>query len=261
MPSIRDIISAVEEFAPRSFQEEYDNSGIQTAPDVDRDCTGVMLSVDVTPGVVDEALASGCNLLLAHHPLLFRGVKSLTGATPVEAALIKAVKGDLAIYCCHTSLDNAPAGVSARMASMLGLKDVRTLDEVGPDTGSGAIGMLEAPLSPREFVALVKETFGSPVARCSDPVAHGTISRVALCGGSGAFLIPKAFGAGADVFLTSDMKYHDFTDWGGRIFLVDIGHHESENCTKDIFHHIITEKFPNFAVRYSLKDTNPINYL
>ena len=146
MPSIRDIISAVEEFAPRSLQEEYDNSGIQTAPDVDRDCTGVMLSVDVTPEVVDEALASGCNLLLAHHPLLFRGVKSLTGATPVEAALIKAVKGDLTIYCCHTSLDNAPAGVSARMASMLGLKDVRTLDEVGPDTGSGAIGMLEAPL-------------------------------------------------------------------------------------------------------------------
>ena len=122
MPSIRDIISAVEEFAPRSLQEEYDNSGIQTAPDVDRDCTGVMLSVDVTPEVVDEALASGCNLLLAHHPLLFRGVKSLTGATPVEAALIKAVKGDLTIYCCHTSLDNAPAGVSARMASMLRLK-------------------------------------------------------------------------------------------------------------------------------------------
>lgn len=261
MPSIRDIINVVEAFAPRSLQEEYDNSGIQTAPDVDRACTGVMLSVDVTPEVVDEALASGCNLLLAHHPLLFRGVKSLTGATPVESALIKAVKGDLTIYCCHTSLDNAPAGVSARMASMLGLKDVRTLDEVGPDTGSGAIGMLETPLSPREFVALVKETFGSPVARCSDPVAHGSISRVALCGGSGAFLIPKAVGAGADVFLTSDMKYHDFTDWGGRIFLVDIGHHESENCTKDIFHHIITEKFPNFAVRYSLKDTNPINYL
>ena len=139
-------------------------------------------------------------------------MKSLTGATPVEAALIKAVKGDLTIYCCHTSLDNAPAGVSARMASMLGLKDVRTLDEVGPDTGSGAIGMLEAPLSPREFVAFIKEPSGFP-------------------------------------------------EWGGRIFLVDIGHHESENCTKDIFHHIITEKFPNFAVRYSLKDTNPINYL
>ena len=261
MPSIQEIIDTVESFAPRRLQEEYDNSGVQVSDDTAQPCSGVLLSVDVTPEVVDEAIEKGCNLLLAHHPLLFRGVKSLTGATPVEKSLIKAVKAGLTVYCCHTSLDNATDGVSIRMARMLGLERVAVLDSNAEGFGCGATGFLPAPLKPKTFVALVKNTFGSPVARCSNPAAVREVSKVALCGGSGAFLIGNAEAEKADAFLTSDMKYHDFTDHGGRIFLVDIGHHESENCTKDIFYHIITEKFPNFAVRYSEKDINPINYL
>lgn len=261
MPSIQEIIDTVEAFAPRRLQEEYDNSGVQTSEDTAQPCSGVLLSVDVTPEVVDEAIEKGCNLLLAHHPLLFRGVKSLTGATPVEKSLIKAVKAGLTVYCCHTSLDNASDGVSIRMARMLGLERVEVLDRDAEGFGCGADGYLPAPISPEAFVDLVKATFGSPVARCSCPAVIGEVSKVALCGGSGAFLISKAEAVGADAFLTSDMKYHNFTDHGRRIFLVDIGHHESENCTKDIFYHIITEKFPNFAVRYSEKDINPINYL
>ncbi len=261
MPSIQEIIDTVETFAPRRLQEEYDNSGVQTSDDASQPCTGVLLSVDVTPEVVDEAIEKGCNMLLAHHPLLFRGVKSLTGANPVEQSLIKAVKGGLTVYCCHTSLDNATDGVSIRMAGMLGLERVEVLDRDAEGFGCGATGYLPAPLEPQAFVELVKSTFGSPIARCSNPDTVKKVSKVALCGGSGSFLIGMAEAAGADAFLTSDMKYHDFTDHGRRIFLVDIGHHESENCTKDIFYHIITEKFPNFAVRYSEKDINPINYL
>lgn len=259
--SIKDIINAIERFAPRELQEDYDNSGIQTGADLNRACTGVLISVDVTPQVVREAIDTGCNLLVAHHPLMFHGVKSLTGASQVERSLIEAIKADLTIYCCHTSIDNASGGVSARMAQMLGLENVMILDDDGHGHGCGAVGFLPRPLYAEEFVGRVKAVFGSPIARCSNPSLARKIKKVALCGGSGSFLIKNAIECGADVFLTSDMKYHDFTDHGHEIFLVDIGHHESENCTKDIFYHIITEKFPNFAVRYSEQDINPINYL
>lgn len=136
-----------------------------------------------------------------------------------------------------------------------------TVDTDAAHTGCGAVGNLPESLSPAQLVDLVKRTFGSPVARCTSYPADSQIRRVALCGGSGSFLISKAIAAGAQAFISSDTKYHDFVDYADSIFLIDIGHHESENCTKDIFYHIITKKFPNFAVEYSQKDTNPINYL
>lgn len=254
---VSDIISALETVAPLSLQEDYDNCGLLVG-DPDMECTGALLTVDVTPGIVREAIDNGLNLIVAHHPLIFRGLKRLGGSTLVEQSVIMAVKADIAIYACHTCLDNAPGGVSFRMASMLGLDEVSALD---PDSGSGAVGTLAQSMSAKELVDVVKTTFGSPVARCSGYPMDERITRVAMCGGSGAFLIGKALDAGAQAFITSDTKYHDFVDYAGRILIIDIGHHESENCTKDIFYHVIKEKFPIFAVRYAKSDINPIKYL
>ncbi|MDE6383885.1 MAG: Nif3-like dinuclear metal center hexameric protein [Paramuribaculum sp.] len=263
MPTIADIASALEAFAPLHLQEDYDNAGLLVG-DSGRECTGVLLTVDVNPDIVREAVTAGCNLIVSHHPLIFRGLKHLTGTSKVEKAVIDAIRSDVAIYAAHTNLDNATGGVSAEMAGMLGLVDVSPLQSIAgePDTvGCGAIGRLATPLSAYELVQKVKSTFGSPIARCDEFDTTRTITSVALCGGSGAFLIPEAIKAGAEAFVTSDVKYHDFVDYAGRILIVDIGHHESENCSKNIFYHIITEKFPNFAVRYSQSDTNPIIYL
>lgn len=360
------IIAAIEEFAPKALQEDYDNTGLIIGSPA-MECDSALLTVDVTPAVVQEAIDRGCQLIISHHPLVFKGLKRFNGTTPVEQSVMMAIRAGIAVYACHTAVDNARQGVSMQMCRMLGLDspapldpqtdrclklvtfvpkshtesvrlalfdagagsigdydfcsfssegtgtfrpldgadpfvgsvgdihhepEVRmevllpiwlkskvseallqthpyeepayeflTVDTNAAHTGCGAVGNLPEPLSPAQLADLVKRTFGSPVARCTSYPADSQIRRVALCGGSGSFLISKAIAAGAQAFISSDTKYHDFVDYADSIFLIDIGHHESENCTKDIFYHIITKKFPNFAVEYSQKDTNPINYL
>lgn len=265
-----DIIKYITGYAPPCLQEEYDNTGVQIGS-LDDVCTGVMLCVDVTPEVIAEAVTEECNLVISHHPVLFRGVKSLTGATLVERVVIDAIRAGLTVYSCHTALDNAPGGVSARMARMLGLHHCRVLDRVtdsrqcavpeGREAGCGMTGLLAAPLTPALLVEKVKSVFGSPVARCTRYPSEALIERVALCGGSGAFLIDKAIASGAQAFITSDVKYHDFVDYASRILIIDIGHYESEYCATEIFMDIIREKFPNFAVRVCRNAANPIIYM
>ena len=263
----RDIIDAVECIAPRRLQEDYDNTGLQCGV-IDTPCTGVLLCVDVTADIIDEACRLGCNLVITHHPLLFKAVKRIDGEGRVQAALVAAIKRDVAVYSCHTAIDNAPSGISHVMASRLGVDNVRVLEsrddhELGA-VGSGVIGDLPEAVTPARFVSMVKEVFGSPVARCSDPEAlsHGKmIRRVGMCGGAGAFLIDDAIAGGADAYLTSDTRYNLFLDCARDIFLVDIGHYESEECAKEIFYHVITKKFPNFAVYKSIIEQNPIKYL
>lgn len=263
----RDIIAAIEQMAPRRLQEDYDNTGLQCGS-LDEPCTGVLLCVDVTADIVDEARRRACNLIVTHHPLLFRAIRQVDGRGRVQAALVAAIKSDVTVYSCHTAVDNAPGGISHAMAARLGLRDIEVLESrEDPDlgaVGSGVIGTLSEPLTPAAFVALVKQKFGSPVARCSDPAmlpAGKTIQRVGLCGGAGAFLLDRAHSLGADAYLTSDTKHNVFIDCARDIFLVDIGHYESEECSKDIFYHVITKKFPNFAVYYSTFEENPIKYL
>lgn len=260
-PTIGQITAALEAYAPIALQEDYDNCGLLTGT-ADARCSGVLLTVDCTPAVVSEAIDKGCNLIVAHHPLIFRGLKRLTGKSAVEEAVIAAIRGDIAIYACHTCLDNAPGGVSWRMAEKLSLTDIEVLDpKRDPSTGCGVIGALPGLLTGRQLIDLVKRTFGSPVARCTEYPLDKEIRCVALCGGSGSFLTDTAINRKAQAFITSDTKYHDFVDQAGRILIIDIGHHESENCTKEIFYHVIKEKFPNFAVQYSGFDINPIKYL
>ncbi len=259
----RDITDAIESVAPRRLQEDYDNTGYQTGNPLQR-CTGVLLCVDLTTDILDEAVSKGCNLVITHHPLLFRATKSILPGDRVNDVLIEAIKRGVTVYSCHTSIDNTPVcGVSWQMAKMLGLKDVSTLTSGDTTTpGAGAIGTLPVPLTHTEFVSLVKKTFNSPVARCSHPVNRDSlISRVALCGGAGGDFIPDAVKEGADAYVTSDCKHNMFIDLTDHIFLVDIGHFESEECTKQIFCDIISKKFANFAVCKSQTEKNPINYL
>lgn len=261
--TIDSIIGAIQKMAPTALQESYDNSGLQLG-DSSRECTGVLLCVDVTPERVDEAVARGCNLIVAHHPLLFHGLKQITGATPQQQAVIRAIESGVAIYCAHTSLDNAPGGVNAWLARDLGLDYLHPLMPISadmPDAGAGAVATSATPLTALQLVERVKKACASPVCRCTEPPAGAVIERVAMCGGSGGSMLPDAIAAGAQAYVTSDVRYHDFLDFGDRIFIIDIGHFESESCTKRIFHHIITQNFPNFAVHYSDSEKNPINYI
>ena len=251
---IKEIIDTIEEVAPLELQESFDNAGLIIG-DPGCECSGVLFCVDVTPEIVEEAAARGCNLIVSHHPLIFKGLKRLTGATVQERAAVAAVKADIAVYAAHPNLDAADDGVNYTLARLLGLTDVMPLA-----TSPGVVGTLSPSLTPRELVERIKTVCGSPVARCT-ALPEGKVSRLALCGGSGAFLIDDAVEAGADAFLTSDVKYHDFVDNTGRIFIIDIGHFESEKCTKQIFYHIVSKKFPNFALYYSETEKNPINYL
>lgn len=259
---VGDIIDAIEAVAPPSLQEGWDNTGLLVGYR-EADCRGVMLCVDVTPDIILEALEAGCDMIVSHHPLIFKGLKRLNGDGRVERSVELAVKRGVAVYCCHTSIDNAPGGVSRVMAKRLGVDGREVLSPQtggGGNTGLGVVGCFSEPLTATDFVERVKRSFGSPVARCSR-CPEGGITRVAMCGGSGSEFIADAVAAGAQAYITSDTRYHDFVDYGEKIFIVDIGHFESEECTKEIFYQIITEKFPNFAVCYSVIETNPISYL
>lgn len=259
--TIQTIIGAIQRVAPTHLQESYDNSGLQLG-DPNAECTGALLCVDVTPERVDEAVARGYNLIISHHPVLFHGLKQIVGATPQQEVVMRALRSGVAIYSAHTSLDNAPGGVSAVLAQAIGLRYIAPLLPTvsDPMAGSGALAEAVPPVTAHQLAEMVKRACSSPVCRCTPPPA-GLITRVALCGGSGGSMIADAIAAGAEAYITSDVRYHDFLDYADKIFIIDIGHFESESCTKQIFYHIITGNFPNFAVHYSESEKNPINYI
>ncbi len=255
------IIEAVNAFAPLSLQESWDNSGVQVGG-IDTPCTGAMLCVDCTPAVLREAMERGCNLVIAHHPLLFKGLKHICpDGSLVEDAVIAAIRNGITVYSAHTSLDSATDGISHRMAAMLGATVTGILSRGHePGTGLGVVAEFPSPLSPDDLVERIKAAFGSDTVRCSTARPQA-ISRIGMCGGSGGEFIRTAIAARCDAYLTSDTRYHDFVDYGQRIFLTDIGHFESEQCAKQIFYDIISKKFANFAVYKSESERNSITYL
>lgn len=362
---IQTIIAELERHAPPHFQESYDNAGLLVGRS-DWDCTGVLICLDSTEAVVQEAIEKGCNLIVAHHPIVFGGLKRFNGRNYIERTVMLAIKHDVAIYAMHTNLDNMHTGVNARIAQRLGLQNTRILapkrdtlrqlvtyvptqqsdvvrnalfaagageigkyDEasfnvVGAGTfragdganpyvgdkgkrhieaemkielvftadreravvqallnshpyeevaynvislantnkeiGAGMVGELLEPMDGRAFLEYVKECLRAPMLRYT-ALLERPIQRVALCGGSGSFLLPQAIGAGADAFVTADFKYHQFFDADGRIVIADIGHYESEQFTIDLFYEILTEKFNNFAVYSTEVNTNPVKYI
>ena len=264
---IREICDAIEQYAPLRLQEEWDNAGIQVG-DPDADITGVLLCTDATEAVVAEAIERGFNLVIAHHPLIFRGLKKIMGRTPVERTVAMAIKHDITIYSAHTNMDSAWQGVSFRMADKIGMTNVQFLDDnpVAPygeqestSAGCGVIGDIE-PMAACEVLKRVKAAFEVGAIRyCGD--VNRLVSRVALCGGAGGFLLEKAVEQGAQLYVTADMRYHDFLDNASRIVVADIGHYESEHFTKEIFLEIIQKKNPTFAVDFAKKEINQVNYL
>ncbi len=261
MTTVKDIIDTVCAFAPLSLQENYDNCGLQTG-DPQTVSTGVLLAVDMTEKVLDEAIELGFNTILTHHPLIFGGIRNVTPSHSAGRIIMKAIRHDIAVIAAHTNVDKACYGVSHRMGAMLGLHDMRPLAECDDAlrTGLGAIGRLPQAMATDLFLHDVKETFGCECLRHTAPV-NDTVSVVALCGGSGASLVSEAVEAGADIYVSADFKYHDFFSADGKITLVDAGHFETERCTIDIFYDILTKKFTNFAVRRTSTYTNPVIYL
>ena len=361
---IRDIIAALEIFAAPELQEDYDNAGLITGQH-DSDCTGVLCCLDVNLEVLAEAVANNCNLVLAHHPIIFKGLKKLNGSNYVEQVIIEAIRKNIAIYACHTNLDNVVMGVNNSIAEKLGLKNLRILspktkilrrlitfsplehaekvrkavfaagaghigkyaecsfnsigtgtfkaeeganpyvgdvgkqhqeqenkieivypfyletqvvkalvaahpyEEVAYDIftmenvhfgiGAGVIGELDEPVDEKTFLSRLKSAFGLTVVRHTT-LRGEPVKKVAVCGGSGAFLIRKAVASGADFYISSDIKYHEFFDAEGKTVVADIGHYESEQYTIDLLQALVLKKFPTFAVLKTRVNTNPVAY-
>ena len=254
----RDIINVIEEFAPLSIQEKWDNSGLCIGSP-DADVTSVLIGLDCTPELVDEAVECGADMIVTHHPLIFSGLKKISPEDQVGAAVIKAISNGISIYAAHTSADKVIAGVSGAMAAKLGLENVRILDEDGEGTGLGVVGDLPEPLTAAEAVSLVKDRFALKAMRTSRPV-EGRISRVAMCGGSGGSLIGAAMASGAQLYISGDISYHNFFTKDG-FMIMDIGHYESEIEIVDILFSLLRKKFPTFAVRITQNlNSNPIYY-
>lgn len=261
MPKVKEIAAAIEAFAPRSLQESYDNAGLQVG-DPEMNVSAALICLDVTEDVVREAHDRECNLILSHHPLLFTGLKSITGKSEVERIVTYAIRNNIAIYAAHTNLDSAREGVSYEIAHMLGLRNLKVLEPnpADPATGLGIIGDIKT--TPKmEFLRKVKDEFAVKCLRYSAQTGKLVIKRVAVCGGAGASLIKEASAAGADAYVTGDIKYHDFTTWGSELLLADIGHYESELCAEKILARIVRNAYPDFNVSVSQTQSNPVNFL
>lgn len=262
MIKVKDIARAIEEFAPLPLQETYDNAGLQVG-NPEMNVSAILLCLDVTEEILKEAKARNCNMIVSHHPLIFKGLKNLTGSTPIQRMAIDALQSDIAIYSAHTNLDATFDGVSFEMGNNLELNDMSVLvaNPPGSETGLGVVGYTKNPVPRMEFLRKVKETFGVRALRYSGESPHVVIRKVALCGGSGASFIGDAIRSGADVFLTGDVKYHDFTTYGHEILIADIGHFESELCSRKILSRIIREAYPDCIAYFSESETNPIKIL
>jgi dinuclear metal center YbgI/SA1388 family protein len=258
---IKEIIQALERFAPLPLQDGFDNAGLQVGL-TEAEATGALLCLDVTEAVVDEAITRGYNLIISHHPLLFKGLKSVTGRTYVERCLMKAIKNDIVVYSAHTNLDNAPGGVNYKIAEKIGLHAVSILEpkEGEAEAGSGVVGELKEPETETDFLKRIKKIFEVGCVK-HNHLNGRLIRKVALCGGAGAFLLPNAVAVGADVFITGEVRYHDYFDYEDRILIAEIGHYESEQYTKEIFYSIIRELCPALEVEMTRVNTNPIKYL
>ncbi|MEL6671706.1 MAG: Nif3-like dinuclear metal center hexameric protein [Bacteroidota bacterium] len=260
---VQDIASVLESWAPLPAAESYDNVGLLVGRP-DWEVSGIMINLDMTEAVVEEARAKGCNMLVTHHPIWFSGRKRLIGDDYVSRTIMKAIKEDIALYACHTNLDNIRTGVNQRIADLIGLEKTAFLQPKSQpveenELGSGMIGELPEALEVPAFLRLIKERF-----RCGGiRYAEGTgepIKKVAVCGGSGSFLTRTALKQGADAFVTADITYHKFFDQEESMLLLDIGHYESEQFTSQLIHEFLSEKFPNFAIRLSETYTNPVRY-
>lgn len=264
MTTVKDIYDYLDSVAPFHYQENYDNAGILVG-DHNVEVNGVLVSLDTTEAVILDAKAKQCNVVIAHHPIIFAGLKKIDYNHYISKAIIAAIKHDISIIAIHTNLDNVLAnGVNQRIAQTINLSQVEILNpKPNPGNqeiiGSGVIGYFEKPMEVMACLAMIKSSMKAGVVRHTIP-HRSTVQKVAICGGSGSFLLSTAIAKGADVFITSDFKYHEFFDANNQIIIADIGHYESEQYTIDLLVELISKKFSNFAVHFTEVNTNPINY-
>ena len=362
---LKEIVSFIESVAPLAYQEDYDNAGLIVG-NPNMELSGVLITLDVTEEVVDEAIEKNANVILAHHPVVFSGLKKITGKNYIERIVINAIKNDIAIYAAHTNLDSIWGGVSTKIANKLNLINQKILEPVSnqlmkiayfvpekyadktrealfkagaghignydmcsyntdgkgsfragegtnpfvgnkgevhyqqevkvetifpnhiknkivsalinshpyeevafdiyslennyPKVGYGIVGELENELNETDFLNQLKEIFTAKCVRYTK-LLNKPIKKIAVCGGSGSFLLKNAIKENADVFVSGDFKYHQFFDADGQILIADIGHFESEQITKELFYELLIKKFPKFAVHLTEINSNPINYL
>ncbi len=364
MTTIQEIIQTLEALAPSRYQEGYDNAGLIVGQP-HQTVSGVLLALDALEEVIEEAIHLNYNLVVAHHPIVFKGLKQINGKNYVERTVIKAIKHDIAIYAIHTNLDNVHQGVNFKIAEKIGLEKVKilapkpqtllklvtfapladtekvlqalgeagagqigeykncsfrsvgtgsfqpteqahphigqahqleeveenrlevifpkhleakvmralrqahpyeevayylhSLENKNQEIGSGAIGELPEPMEERLFLAYLKEKMQLHVIRHTD-ILEKPVQKVAVCGGTGSFLLSKAIQQGADVFVSADFKYHEFFDADRQIMIADIGHYESEIFTTELLNDYLQEKFPELTLKITDQITNPIKY-
>ena len=259
---IKEVLSALERFAPLPLQESWDNAGLQVGL-TETEVSGALLCLDVTEKIVDEAIRKGCNLIVSHHPLLFRGLKTISDLTDVQRTVMKAIEHKVCVISMHTNMDKAKDGVNYRIAQKLGLRDVAFMTSKpvdGIEAGSGVVGTLAAPMAADDFVIAVKKVFDVECAMCNE-LLHRPVGKVAICGGAGDFLLDDAVKAGADAFITGEMHYHQYFGYEQRIQICVIGHYQSEQFTSEIFREIIERACPGVKTFVAETCTNPILYL
>ena len=260
---IKEITNYLEKIAPLSYQESYDNCGLIIGSE-DTIVNAALITLDCTEAVVDEAIGAGCNLIISHHPIIFTGLKKINGKNYIERTIIKAIKNNIAVYAMHTNLDNLDSGVSAKIADKIGLINRTVLrpkdSNRSMNIGSGIFGELVNSINSELFLKDLKNIMYADCIRHT-LLVRPNIKKVAVCGGSGSFLISNAKALDADIFISADFKYHDFFDADHKLIIADIGHYESEQFTKELIYDLLTKNFTRFAVQLSKLNTNPIKYL
>ena len=269
---IKQVVDALEHYAPLPLQEGYDNAGLQVGLTEAVEVSGALLCLDVTEAVVDEAIRKGCNLIVSHHPLIFRKLARISDENYVQRTVRKAIKNDITIVSMHTNMDAAMGGVNFKIAEKLGLRNLRFFGgekEIdGVKGGEGVIGEITDEtdtlhadgIAADDLVLMLRERFQVECVQCNQ-LLRRPIRKVALCGGAGSFLLDAAIAAGADAFITGEMHYHEFFGHEQEIQICVIGHYQSEQFTSEIFRSIITEKCPGVKCEISEINTNPIIYL
>lgn len=261
MKTVREIVACITDIAPLEWQESWDNAGLLVG-DANMEVDKALVALDVTEAVIDEAVEKGFHLVISHHPLIFKPLKHLLPENTLERIVIKAIRNDIAIACMHTNLDNSRLGVSFELAKKLGVKDVHVIEQIkglDVEAGGGMVGFLENEMDESDFLSMVKKNLDAKALRHSD-FLNRKIKKVAVCGGAGFFLLNDVKHCNADAYVTADVKYHDFFEADGKLLLVDAGHYETEQFTKELIADVISKKITNFAVSISEVKTNSINY-
>ena len=250
-------MAALERLAPLRLQEEWDNSGLQVGfPEAE--VSRILVCLDITEAVIEEAVAQDCQLVVSHHPLIYRPLSQVSDATYQQRCVVRALSAGVALYSAHTCLDKAPGGVNHKMAEVIGLQHLSVLCPEEGGTGFGLVGELPVPERDTAFLARVKAAFGVKALRHSAPDGR-MVRRVAVCGGSGNSFLKEAIQAGVDCYVTGEFRYHDYFDNQG-VLLAELGHYQSEQFTQDLLKAYLTDACPGAELLQTTVDTNPIQY-